>query len=71
VSDGIVRLYYVAGERVISRLNEEDRILNYLSSSWGIAQHDIVPTADRFFNGYKKYEIKCKSQEQRILDLQM
>lgn len=71
VSDGIVRLYYVAGDRVIERLNTEDSILNNLQKSWGISQHEITATADRFFDGYKKYEVKCKSQEQKILDLQM
>lgn len=45
--------------------------MNYLQSSWGIGQNDIQMTADRFFNGYKKYEVKCKSQEQKILDLTM
>jgi len=61
VSDGIVRLYYVAGDRVIETLNAEDAILNNLQKQWGISQHEIAATADRFFDGYKKYEVKCKT----------
>jgi alanyl-tRNA synthetase len=69
ISDGIVRLYYVAGERAIERLNYEDSVLSYLSSSWNIPISDINMTADRFFSGYKKFENKVKKQQQQILDL--
>jgi len=36
ISDGIVRLYYVARERAISVLNTENNILNNLCETWGV-----------------------------------
>ena len=54
ISDGIVRLYYVAQERALQVLNDEHQILTDLCSTWGIDQSQIVPTANRFFNDYKK-----------------
>ena len=71
ISDGIVRLYYVAGEHALGLLNRESDILDGLTSSWGIAHDDILPTASRFFDGYKKYQSLCAKQNSQILDLQM
>lgn len=36
ISDGIVRLTYVAQERAIQVLNEEHDIMNELCNTWGI-----------------------------------
>jgi len=71
ISDGIVRLYYVAGEHALSLLNEESSLINSLTSSWGISHDDILPTAQRFFEGYKKYSTLASKQSMQILDLQM
>jgi len=71
ISDGIVRLYYVAGEHALGLLNEESNILDGLTSSWGIAPDDILPTATRFFDGYKKYAALVQKQNTQILDLQL
>lgn len=49
VSDGILRLYYVANKRVLKALNEEATVINNLKDLWGISQNEIVPTAKRFF----------------------
>jgi alanyl-tRNA synthetase len=49
-----VRLYYVAKERAIQVLNEEHGILNDLCDTWGVDQSQIISTASRFFNDYKK-----------------
>jgi len=38
ISDGIVRLYYVAQEKAIEALNHEHGILTKLKESWGIDQ---------------------------------
>lgn len=54
VSDGILRLYYVANKKVLKTLNEEAQVINHLKDLWGINQHEIVPTAKRFFEDYKK-----------------
>jgi len=54
ISDGIVRLYIVAGERTIERLNQDSTILNDLCGLWSIDKSSIKPTAERFFKDYKK-----------------
>jgi len=72
ISDGIVRLYYVAGEKALTKINEETKILNSLVDSWGVGSlSDIPKTASRFFNGYKKLSIKTSKQDLKILELQM
>jgi len=63
ISDGIVRLYYVAHERAIDVLNTEMDIMNNLCETWGIDQTQIVPTASRFFNEYKKLSSVTKKQD--------
>jgi alanyl-tRNA synthetase len=71
ISDGIVRLYYVAGENALTLSNEDSNIMNSLTSSWGIAAEDILPTAARFFDGYKKLSTLAAKQSSQILDLEM
>jgi len=71
ISDGIVRLYFVAGDNALQLLNHDSEILNGLTSSWGISPDDILPTAARFFDGYKRYAAIVQKQNQQILDLQM
>jgi alanyl-tRNA synthetase len=55
ISDGVLRLYYMAGKKVMKHLNEETTIINKLKDLWGIKEDEIVPTANRFFNDYKKF----------------
>lgn len=71
ISDGIVRLYYVAQERAIQVLNDEHQILQNLCDQWGVDLTQIVPTASRFFNDYKKLSNQAKKQDQQILNLQV
>lgn len=46
----------MAGKKVMKSLNEETVVINKLKDLWGINQDEIVPTATRFFNDYKKFE---------------
>lgn len=71
ISDGIVRLSYVAGERVISHLNAQAGIISSLNKLWGISQAEIVDTAERIFKDYKMYESEAMRQKQTIIHLQM
>ena len=71
ISDGIVRLYYVAGEHALQLLNEESAVINHLTNDWGIAQDDLLPTASRFFEGYKKYGAQLSKQASTILELRV
>lgn len=63
ISDGVLRLSYVASERVIEHLNQSASIINALNKLWGINQTEIVDTADRIFKGYKKYEAEAMEQK--------
>jgi alanyl-tRNA synthetase len=71
ISDGIVRLYYVAQEKAIQVLNDEHEILQKLCEQWGVDPTQIVPTASRFFNDYKRLSSQTKKQDQQILNLQV
>lgn len=53
ISDGIVRLEYVAKERAIEVLNNEAGILEDLCEAWGVNQEQIKDTALRFFHDSK------------------
>ena len=54
ISDGIVRLEYVAQERAIEALNSEADILQDLCEAWGVNQEQIKDTALRFFHDSKR-----------------
>lgn len=71
VSDGIVRLHFVAGDRALEFMNEENTLLNSLCSLWGISKQDILPTATRFFQGYKKFSTIVAKQAAELVNLQI
>lgn len=71
ISDGIVRMIFVAGERALQEANKEGQILHTLCKSWGIHQDMVVPTALRFFTDFKKMSTLAKKQDQQILQLQI
>lgn len=69
VSDGILRLYYMANKKVLKSLNEEATVINNLKDLWGINQGEIVQTAKRFFEDYKKYEKETQIQKISLLGM--
>lgn len=69
ISDGVVRLQYVAGERAIAQRNEEDKVLNGLVEAWNVPMQEIASTAERFFSGFKKAESKVQKLEAKLLEL--
>lgn len=71
VSDGIVRLYYVAQERAMEVLNEERDILQKLCDTWSVPKPDILKTANKFFKDYKRLTEQTSQQDQKILNLQL
>lgn len=71
ISDGIVRLEYVAQERAIAVLNQEADILNKLCDMWSVDQTQINDTGLRFFKESKHYQTVCETQEKQILKLQV
>lgn len=64
ISDGVVRLYYVAGKHVLPLLNSETNIIGQLRELWKIEQGSIVSTAQRFFKDSKKLEKEVGSQKE-------
>lgn len=50
-------------------MNEEQEIMNSLCATWGVDQTQILPTANRFFNEYKRLSNTTKKQDQQILNL--
>lgn len=71
ISDGIVRLYYIANERAMEIMNKETILLQDLCRLWKIDQPQILPTAKRFFEDYKKLNTQTQKQDAQILDLQI
>lgn len=45
ISDGILRLYFVAGERSLERLTTQTQVMNNLQSIFRVQQSDLVATA--------------------------
>ena len=71
ISDGILRLYFVAGQKSMDRLNYENRLLNSLCDIWSINKPQIVPTAERFFKDFKKLNNENKEKDLQILNCQV
>ena len=69
ISDGIVRLEYVAGEKAIGKLNEEDAILHHLCKMWKISPGEVVGTAERMFQGYKKMDEASRKEKEKMLGM--
>ena len=36
ISDGIVRLYYVAGKKALDELDEDNKVIHQLEDLWGV-----------------------------------
>lgn len=71
IADGIVRLYYVAGERTLEILNRETGVINDLTSMWGIEQKQIVQTAARFFKESKTLKAAYSGEQKKMMNLQI
>ena len=72
VADGIVRLYFVAGERTLASMNEETMIIHQLSHMWSdISMEKVVPTADRIFKEYKKFKAEISDNTKSLINLQV
>ena len=71
ISDGTVRLTYVAGDLALEQVGQQSRILNTLQEEWKVTRKDVISTADRFFDGYKKFGAKVKKQALQIDQLAM
>lgn len=61
----------MAGKKVMKVQNEETTVINQLKDLWGVKLEDIVPTASRFFNDYKKFEKINQNQKLALLGMQV
>lgn len=59
----------MANEKVLKPLNEEASVINALKDLWGINQTEIVQTAKRFFEDYKKFEKETQTQKINLLSM--
>lgn len=71
IQDGLIRLYYVAGEKAIQLLNKERGIVTSLQDLWSVSQDDVISTAERIFKDYKKVSQENSRHEEKILNLQV
>ncbi len=71
ISDGVVRLTFVAGDRAYEELKVKNSILNQLCEMWGIEESMILKTAERFFKDYKRLTNETKEQDKRLLSYQV
>jgi alanyl-tRNA synthetase len=72
IADGIVRLYFVAGERTIKCLNEETNIITELTKMWSdISQDKLLSTAERIFKEAKSYKAEASENIKSILNLEV
>ena len=71
IANGVVRMYFVAGERSMHVLNNETNIINDLTDLWSIPQDQITETANRFFKDFKKYKNNFSEAQKKILELQV
>lgn len=56
ISDGVVRLTFVAGERALDFTDTQSEILHTQMNRWGVDQAGIVKTGDKFFTAMKRLE---------------
>jgi len=71
LSDGVVRLHFVAGERALQYTAEQSHTLRKTCDIWGVQPTELFATADRIFRDYKKYSALAKKQAVDITQLQV
>ena len=71
ISDGIVRLYFVANKRSLDELDEDSNVIHQLEELWGVERSVIFQTADRFFTENKRYQAKLKKQSEKLVEFQI
>ena len=70
ISDGIVRIHFVAGDRALQYTNEQSALVHSMCDLWGVQPADILATATRIFTDYKKLSALAKKQALDVIQLQ-
>jgi len=68
ISDGVVRLYFLAGDRALDYTAEQTGILNSQMTLWGVEQDKILATGEKFFSGWKQLSNTVKTLTQSLLE---
>jgi hypothetical protein len=55
----------------LNEINEENRVVNKLCKTFSVERSHLIETADRFFDGYKKFSNRSDKLEVQVLDLQV
>jgi alanyl-tRNA synthetase len=66
IADGILRIYFVAGERTIDKLNEETAIINEITKVWSIPTAQIVEDSHRKFKEFKKLHADVTDLQRKV-----
>lgn len=66
IADGIVRIYFVAGERTIEKLNEETAVINEITRIWSIPASQIVEDSQRKFKEFKKLHTDVTDLQRKV-----
>lgn len=71
IADGIVRLYFVAGERALQRLNEEALALDRIGEIWSFPEGVLVQEMQKVFKEYKGLKNEVLRQSNAIFETQV
>eukprot|EP00769_Ergobibamus_cyprinoides_P002778 gnl/Ergobibamus_cyprinoides/393.p1 GENE.gnl/Ergobibamus_cyprinoides/393~~gnl/Ergobibamus_cyprinoides/393.p1 ORF type:complete len:328 (+),score=150.43 gnl/Ergobibamus_cyprinoides/393:350-1333(+) len=71
ISDGVLRIVFCAGEAANTFTADQSDILHALQLDWSVEQADIVPTAVRFFSGYKSFQKDVQTLRSDFLTLRL
>ena len=69
VQDGVERLHIVAGQAALNYAREQDEILRKTSQLYGIPQHELPKTSERFYNEWKEQRKMIEQLEAEIVRL--
>lgn len=71
IADGIVRMYFVAGEKSLFEQRRENQIIKDLSALWSVDKFAILKTAQKFFKNQKVMAKVISSNQMQVLQLQI
>ncbi len=71
VTDGIVRLTYVAGERALHELGTQSTMLNRLCENLDTQVEHVVDSATNFFKMSQKLKVRSQNLSEKVLELQL
>lgn len=67
VSDGIVRIYFVAGRRAYETTAKDRELITKLCDLWSVQQEHIFDTATRFFKEFKKSKTHIANLDKQFI----